>query len=130
VVYGQGIELVSLRDHRTADAFRNAIRSRYKRPRAVSKDVIPVAGDRGFESISLQRRVHCEPHAVHINGAEIRLFAGSPSSSAKSTQTVSSGASMPAAHPAKIASATAQHATLLAKGRSKFKERRTAAGYF
>jgi hypothetical protein len=75
---------------------------------------LTVDGDRGFESRPLQRRVLCEPHAVHINGAEIRLFAGSPSSSAKSTQTVSSGASMPAARPAKIASATAQHATLLA----------------
>ena len=29
--------------------------------RAVSKSVVPLTGDRGFESVSLQRRVWCEP---------------------------------------------------------------------
>src|SRR5580700_7117237 len=29
--------------------------------RGVSKSVVLLTGDRGFESISLQRRVHCEP---------------------------------------------------------------------
>jgi hypothetical protein len=29
--------------------------------RAVSKSVVPLTGDRGFESVSLQRRIHCEP---------------------------------------------------------------------
>src|SRR5882757_4878202 len=57
-------------------AFSKAAVARACWERGVSKSVVLLTGDRGFESISLQRRVHCEPHAVHINGAEIRLFAG------------------------------------------------------
>ena len=44
--------------------------------RGVSKSVVLLTGDRGFESISLQRRVYCEPEAGLVWDKQLRPSRG------------------------------------------------------
>jgi hypothetical protein len=49
-------------------AFSKAAVARACWERGVSKSVVLLTGDRGFESISLQRGVRCEPDSISANG--------------------------------------------------------------